>query len=324
MSARANYAARSLGARLGLGRALYLLWHAPRSALARSRREGGPINQWIDTQGRRAMQAAAARLSPRPTPPPLAAEVCFLTGRKYWYQTAFCAWSLSHYADREFVPVLLDDGSFDARLRAECQRVFPGAILPDRAELEARLETHLPAARFPNLRAQRLTYLHLRKLTDAHAGRRGWRLVLDSDMLFLRRPDALLAWLDTPSRPLHMLDVQDAYGYPDTTLRELAGRPLPVQVNVGVCGLRSEAIDWEQLEWWAASLIARHGTSYYLEQALVALLLAGAEPIRLPAADYRLLPTETECRTPTAALHHYVAESKRGYFRHAWRHVGQS
>jgi len=33
------------------------------------------------------------------------------------------------------------------------------------------------------------------------------------------------------------------------------------------------------------------------------------------------MPDEAECLNPTAALHHYVAESKRGYFRHAWRHV---
>lgn len=312
---------RSLGSRLGLGRALYLLWHAPRAALARSRREGGPYNQWIDSQGRRAMQAAADRLAPRPAPPHPAPAVHFLTGRKYWYQTAFCAWSLSRSSGREFVPVLHSDGSLDSQLQAECQRVFPGAVTVDSSELEARLETHLPVARFPALRAQRRTYLHLRKLTDVHVGRTGWQLVLDSDMLFFRRPDALLAWLDAPLRPLHMLDVQDAYGYPDPTLRELAGRPLPSHVNVGICGLRSEAIDWEKLEWWAAQLLARHGTSYYLEQALVALLLAGADAERLPARDYLLLPDEAECRAPTAVLHHYVAESKRGYFRHAWRHI---
>jgi hypothetical protein len=69
----------------------------------------------------------------------------------------------------------------------------------------------------------------------------------------------------------------------------------------------------------ATTLIGRHGTSYYLEQALAALLLAGQSTQPLPVADYRLLPSESECIAPTAILHHYVAESKRGYFRHAWR-----
>jgi hypothetical protein len=60
---------------------------------------------------------------------------------------------------------------------------------------------------------------------------------------------------------------------------------------------------------------------YYQEQALVALMLAGHDAQCLPSRDYLLLPDEAECRRPTAALHHYVDLSKRGYFRHAWRHV---
>ncbi len=311
----------SLARRLRLGRLAYLGWHQPRAELARSWREGGPLNQFINWRGRVAMERAAALLPPRPMPAPDAPEVCFLTGRKFWYQTAFCCWSLSQESGREFAPVFMDDGTFDDALRAEGLRLFPGARFFNRAEIEERLDAHLPAARFPALRAQRRTYVHLRKLTDAHAGRRGWRLVLDSDMLFFRRPDALLAWLAAPDRPIHMLDVQDAYGYPAATLAALAGRPVPEKINVGICGLRSDAIDWEKLEYWCHELLARHGSSYYLEQALVALLLANAAPLRLPATDYLLLPTEAECRAPTAALHHYVAESKRGYFRHAWRRV---
>jgi hypothetical protein len=88
--------------------------------------------------------------------------------------------------------------------------------------------------------------------------------------------------------------------------------------------IRSERIDWDYLEHAAATLIRRHGTSYYLEQALIALLASTETPLRLPANDYRLLPTEEECLQPSAVLHHYVDLSKRGYFRHAWRHVAQS
>ena len=307
--------------RLRLGRLLYLAWHAPRAALARSHREGGPISQFINWRGRCAMQRAATQLPPRLAPEPDAPEICFLTGKRFWYQTAFCCWSLCQQSGRELTPVFIDDGTFDDALRTESRRVFPSARIIDRAECEVALDTHLPVARFPTLRNQRLTYLHLRKLTDVHAGHQGWRLVLDSDMLFFRRPDALLAWLAAPTRPVHMLDVHDAYGYPAATLAALAGRPVPACVNVGICGFRSEALDWDLLEHWATQLIARHGMSYYLEQALVALLAATTDPLRLPRADYLLMPDLAECQSPTAALHHYVDLSKRGYFRHAWRHA---
>ena len=315
----------SLARRLGLGRLLYAIWHRPLAGIARSRREGGPFNQLLNWRGAAAMERAAARLPPRPHPAAGAPEVCFLTGRRFWYQTAFCCWSLCQQSGREFAPVFIDDGSFDPALRDECMRLFPGARLLGAAEAEAALDTHLPSGRFPALRGQRLTYVHLRKLTDAHAGHGGWRLVLDSDMLVFRRPDALLSWLDAPDRPVHMLDVKDAYGYPAAALAALApGRPVPERLNVGVCGLRSDAIDWEKLEFWCQRLLSDYGTSYFLEQALVALLLSGESPLRLPAEDYLLMPTESECRRPKAALHHYVAESKRGYFRHAWRRVAMT
>ncbi len=307
--------------RLGLGRAIYTLWHAPRASLARSRREGGPWQQWIDRRGRESMMRAAAHLPPLPPAGSDAPEVRFLTGRRFWYQTAFCAWSLAHHCGRPFRIVLFDDGSIDADLAHEAQRLFPGVRIVSRTEAETRLERVLPTGRFPALRGQRITYIHLRKLTDCHAGEDGWHLVLDSDMLFFRRPDALLRWTEKPVDPVHMLDVFDSYGYPADTLRRLAGRPLPARVNVGICGLRSDAIDWPRLEAWCAELLATHGTSYYLEQALVALLLANETPCVLPAADYRLMPDDAECRAPTAALHHYVDLSKRGYFRHAWKHT---
>lgn len=309
-------------ASVGLGRLAYLLWHAPRGWLVRSRREGGPFQQWIDRRGRRQMEAAAWRLPALTAPAADAPEVCFLTGKRFWYQTAFCGWSLAHAAGAPLRVVLHDDGTFDRGLAEEARRVFPGCTIVDAAEAGQRLDTALPERKFPALRSQRRSYIHLRKLTDFHAGRAGWRLVIDSDMLFFRRPDAVLAWLAAPQRPLHMVDVFTSYGYAEAALEALvAPARLPRNINVGACGLQSDALDWARIEAWCAHLLAQHGTSYYLEQALVALILAGRETTALPAADYRVLPDEAECRAPTAVLHHYVAGAKRGYFRHAWRHV---
>lgn len=305
------------------GRAVYLLYHRPLAALARCRREGGPWQQWLDAQGRRAMVAAAAQLPPSPAPPAGAPSVYLLTGRRFWYQTAFCVYSLRRQG-AALSPVFIDDGTLDARVATEARRLFPEARLIAADEAGIHLDRVLPAARFPTLRAQRRTYVHLRKLTDVHAGREGWRLVLDSDMLCFRRPEALLSWLAAPDRPVHMLDVHDAYGYPAATLREICGCPVPARVNVGICGFRSDSLDWNLLEAWAAQLLARHGTSYYLEQALIALLASSSDPQRLPEQDYRLMPDVVECQHPTAVLHHYVDLSKRGYFRHAWRQVANA
>ena len=306
---------------LGLGRAAYLLWHAPAAALRQSVRAGGPFEQWRDRQGRLAMEQAAAALPTRRGPAVAGRpELHFLTGRRFWYQTAFCLHSLQQQAGEVFRAVFHDDGSLDAGTIDRLRALFPAAEIRRRAENDARIEALLPVARFPFLHDRRHHYPNILKLTDVHAGAQGWRLVLDSDMLFFRRPEFLLAWLAAPDRPLHMTDVGDAYGYPLDFMGELAGAPVPHLVNVGLTGLRSEALDWDRLESWCRRLMEKHGPNYYLEQGLAAMLFAGQSCAVAPRPDYLLLPGENECRAPTAVLHHYVAEAKRGYFRHAWRH----
>jgi hypothetical protein len=316
---------RSLASRLGLGRLAYLTWHAPKAAAARSWREGGPLNQWRDARGRRAMEEAAVTLpTSRAALEPGFPELHFLTGKKFWYQTVFCLHSLQLQAGGTFRAVFHDDGSFDDGTRDRLRTLFPAAELRSRADNDARTAAALPPDRFPFLHDRRRHYPNILKLTDVHAGASGWRLVLDSDMLFFRRPDFLLTWLRAPQLPLHMLDVGDAYGYPDAELTRLAGAPVPHKINVGLTGLRSDALDWDRLEYWCRELIQKIGTSYYLEQALIAMLFANQSCAIAPRPDYLLLPDVSECQAPTAVMHHYVAESKRGYFRHAWHHVVKS
>ncbi len=305
------------------GRLLYLMYYAPLGAVRRSIREGGPLQQWRVARAHRAMQQAASQLAPQDVPPPPDDEppVCFLTGKKYWHQTAFCAHSLEHAAGRTFHFQFFDDGSFDQTLIREANRLFPRASIHDAASLATSLDQHLPANRYPILRAHRLVYPHLKKLTDLHCGQNSPRLVLDSDMLFFRRPNALLDWLATPTCPLHMADVDDAYGYPQDVLSSLSTSTIPSRVNVGVLGLNSAQINWSRLESICATLLSLHGPSYYLEQALSALILSELPPATsLPVAQYLTWPNRDECVRPTAALHHYVADSTLTYYSLAWRH----
>jgi hypothetical protein len=308
---------------IGLGRLAYHLYHRPVAAVGVSLRAGGPWEQWRTERGRRAMEAAAHHLPPLPPAradgAPL--ELQLLTGRRFWYQTAFCLWSFGRHAARPLAPVIYDDGSLSEEWRALLARIVPSARFVTLAETVIRLEEHLPARRFPVLRDRWQHFPLLRKLTDVHAGRSGWKLFIDSDLLFFHRPQLLIDWLDEPTQPLRAMDVQNAYGYSLELLAELAGRPVPERVNTGLCGLRSEEIDWERMEYWCGTLIERAGTHYYQEQALVALLLAGRDCVVAPLAAYVTFPQEPEVSECRAVMHHYVAGSKAAYFRQNWRKV---
>ena len=73
-------------------------------------------------------------------------DIHFLTGQKYWYQTAFCAYSLTKAApDVAFRLHIFDDGSFDQALTAQVKKQFPEAVIHQKAEIEARLAQYLPA-----------------------------------------------------------------------------------------------------------------------------------------------------------------------------------
>lgn len=305
------------------GKLLYHAWHAP-VARGRDIFSRGLLDSYRTAAGRRAMTRAANTLPLLPISNAAPVRLHLLTGRNYWYQTAFCLWTFARHARRPLEPFILDDGSLEEEHRSALRRLFPSTQFSSGREILERLDTSLPAARFPTLRARRLEFPLLRKLTDVHAGLSGWRLFLDSDLLFFHSPTFLLSWHDTPSRPLRGEDLENAYGYSLDLLAELAGKAVPERVNTGTLGLRSEAIDWARLEFWCRELQTRVGPHYYQEQALVALLLAGTECDVPPPADHVICPESPEALACRAAMHHYVADSKRWYFQRNWRHAVSS
>ena len=311
----------NLARQIGLGRAAYYLWHLPRAKAVATFRAGGPLEQWRTLRGQRAMEAAARALPELPSQGGRPLEVHVLTGRRFWYQTAFCLWTFARHAERDLVPHIHDDGTLAEEWIAPLRRVFPAAQVVAERETLARLDESLPATRFPSLRRRREELPLIRKLTDIHAGLTGWRLFMDSDLLFWRCPRLLVDWLDRPTKPLRAVDVEYAYGYPPELLAELAGQPVPELVNTGLLGLCGGDLDWERMEWWCRTLIERAGTHYYQEQALTALHLAGHECVTAPLQDYVTYPKPPEAAACQAVMHHYVADSKRWYFQRNWRRV---
>ena len=70
-------------------------------------------------------------------------------------------------------------------------------------------------------------------------------------------------------------------------------------------------------------MVEREGTHYLMEQALVAMLVAGKTCAVAPAKDYIVAPSRRESESPTGVLHHYTAQAKAWYFRFAWRHISE-
>lgn len=310
-----------LARNLQLGVILYRTYYAPKGFLKECQRRGA-ANMAIDYQAQRQMEEAAYHLKPVAAEESVNSwEIHFLSGRKFWYQTCFCAYSMIRHTETNLRPVIYDDGTLEQKYADEIHRIFPHVRIISQREIEACLDKYLPVNKFPYLRERRLNYPNLRKLTDIHAGSQGWKLVLDSDMLFFQTPTFLMEWLKSPQQPCYMVDVKSSYGYSPALMASLAQAEIPERLNVGICGLKSEDIDWELIEIWCKKMVEQEGTSYYQEQALIAMLMAKKTCAVAPEAEYVVMPRCEEVLHPQAVLHHYVDTSKPWYFRYGWRHV---
>jgi hypothetical protein len=315
---------RKLGRAFGLGKLKLYGYHRPIGLIRQTIAEGGPIEQIKTERGRLRMIEAAGKLPTLPELPDLnGAKVNFLSGAKFWYQTLFCFVSLQQNSPFRITPVIHDDGTLDAATRAAIARVVPWAVFIDAAALEEKLDRLLPESRFPTLRARRLEYPHLRKLTDIHLGQSDWGLVLDSDMLCYRRPVAVLEWFENP-RAMFMQDVASFYGYSNNLMHELAGCAVPERINVGLYAVQRCMIDWAQIEQWCRIQIERENKNYLQEQGLTAIILAKQKASPLPATEYLILPDLKEGIKPTAIMHHYVGHSKRSFFQYGWKTAAPS
>lgn len=297
------------------GRLVYLLVHYPRQVIG-----DGFEWHWHLWRGRRDLAAAIAALPAPVAPPGTPVPLHYLTGKRYVPLTSVALLSAQAHFGRPVQPVLYDDGSLDADDIATFRRLFPLTRVFIKEELAAALDRVLPESRFPFLRKIRLGYIHLRKLTDVGVSSPSWNIVSDSDVFFFRHPAALLAAADA-RRACHMVDCMTSYGTPTAFLDELAGTPLHPRVNVGLCHFDAAAIDWDYVEHCAAAILARHGFSYYLEQALTAILLARARAEPLDADQYLVYPTPEQARAPAQIALHYVDRSYLSLYRYGWRQV---
>jgi hypothetical protein len=308
----------------GLGRVAYRWLHRPRASLDLARTYGWGL-VWRAWQGERAMRRAAGRLAPLPvSTATFAPVVCFLTGERFLHQTLFCAHSFATHAAVQPEFEFLSDGSLTTAHAHELQRLFPRARVRQKDELDAHVAAALPPAAFPVLHAVRKNFVLLRKLTDAMAGARGYRLFLDSDMLFWRKPTELLDRA-AAGDPLYLADtVDDGYTANRAELQRALGTSAAAAVNSGLVGLDAGRIDWPLMERACAFLRSASGDRRLLEQTLWAIALGAVSARPLDAAAYRVVvdPPQFDAArktVPEPILLHYAWRARLPYAGGEWQ-----
>ncbi|MCX2575917.1 glycosyltransferase family 2 protein [Pedobacter sandarakinus] len=298
------------------------LYRNPKAFMKHVNRFGGYLNYRRMLLAMKEMQISVNHL-PIVSSNPNGKQLYFLTGKKYFYQTLFCIVSLTRCTQFSFEFVLVDDGSMDDDFEMLVRKHIQGVKIYRSNDIEQRLIHYLPTTLYPNIVQKRKVYPHIKKLTDIHCltEEPSWKLVLDSDMLFWNNPDELLEWLKNPEHPIYMNDCVESYGYSTELMTTLAGSAIPKLVNVGVIGLNSENIDWNKIDQWIGALEKKEGTSYYLEQALTAMIIGSGQAHILSKNAYIVNPTFKQVEQQNGVLHHYVDLSKEAYFKIAWKKI---
>lgn len=306
-----------------LGKIKTVLYRKPMAKLERLCR-WGPNAYFRIEDWKRKMEQAAREL---PEPAAQGAEgkersvdIWFMTGKGFWYQTAFCAWTLARHSRYHIRPVILDDGSLDVDTIDQLRRLFPDLIVHAKESCDMAFQERFPAACFPNLNFWRNKQLLFRKLTDIHGGSDERRIFLDSDMLFFRNPSELDEWFEgDQGYNLVQKDCWESYGYSRMLTERLCGRQLPEAVNIGIFSLHGPSIDWGQVEIWTGELIKAEGLHYNITQCTTAMIMA-CSPLRiLDPEDYKVWPKNPSATAPQRVLDHYVSDSKPYYFGEAWK-----
>ena len=214
------------------------------------------------------------------------AAVHTLCGARGVVDALFCLKTLYRFVPERYPLVIHEDGSFsdgDVRL---VSRHFPGARVIRRAEADRAILAELDARGLERCADFRRTSVFALKIFDLQHYAEGRRVCyVDADVLFHRRPAALLAALAAPDGEFadrYNVDVRSCFTWPaDSVLREFGVLPPARPVNSGLMVVRRDPPAWDVYER-CLELAER---DFWVEQSLWAVDFArnGAQPL---PADY--------------------------------------
>jgi hypothetical protein len=199
-------------------------------------------------------------------------EVHVLTSREDWIMLLWALRTFYRTSRTRYRLCVHEDGTLPASARQRLQEQFPDARIISRSDADDRMAAALRDA--PRCAEYRRQHPLLLKTFDFPIFLESERLLLlDSDILFFRRPETLLARISDPGYRRNTLNRDWAYGY-SVPPEELAGHGLsnvePL-INSGLGLLHAGSIRSEWCEEYFTRLPSLPSHSHRIEQTLIAL-----------------------------------------------------
>jgi hypothetical protein len=260
---------------------------------------------------RKRADALILETPPTPVDPAAEIEIHSLTCEKDYLDLLWCIKTFHYFSARPCNIVIHDDGSLSPKALDQLYRHLPGTTIISRTQADERMRDVL--RRHPACQAFRERLPLARRVFDFPTfACRDRFLILDSDVLFFRRPDAMLHAIDC-RRLFFMSDYQDGYISTRPKLASRYGVDIMPRFNTGISCLGKEVFDLDFIEQYSKDVESAGLRSHpWAEQTLFALLLSrhGDGVERLPDV-YAISRTSISA---TTVSHHYVNDGSRAMF----------
>ncbi len=270
------------------------------------------------------------KLNYTPNNLPIDKSINFLSGGEYLHQTLLCIYSLSIFLSESEKNTIrfniYDDGSMSDSDIDKIKKDFSFINFIEFKVSDDKVKKYLPKNEYPLINLRLKTYPIMKKLVYVHLNNEGLHPILDSDMLFFNRPEMFINWFKNPpaNSTFFIQDIHKSYGYNDSVIKSLSFGNVPEKINGGLYSFHSDKIIYKEIENSLRILEDSGGASYYVEQALIAIV-ASKYQLQLPAPDdqYIVYPTKEQVYNLTGILHHYVNVSKEHYFDYSWKKIAK-
>ena len=287
-------------------------YRQPRS-LVNFYRSKGVFNVYSAQMGEFSLKQRIKSITP-PNYPTIDLKIVFLTGEKYWHQTALCALSLIHAIKRMPSFTIYDDGTLTTQRIQLLTRILPTLVVISKEQAEKEIDKVLSKDRYPCLREAREKFILMKKIIDVNLISPD-TIYLDSDMIFWKYPFELLE-LYKKGNPFFMVEpnVPENLGFICDSLKILESVGIePIQhFNSGIFHLGNSKVDWDWIESWCLGLMSiqnQHNPNM-LEQTLCALLFKKIkDAVSLPNSYYVAYHQLPE----SSVLTHYIYLMKFKY-----------
>lgn len=217
--------------------------------------------------------------------------------------------SFEFYTRYRWAPRIHDDGTLTAEDASLLGKFFPDAVIIPRAQADREVPEGLAA--YPACREHRMKHHWFLKVFDTrHYAPHDRYILLDSDIVFFRRPDEILGWLESGSRAMWVMeDDKEKYSHPRGDIENALRIRMLERANSGLDLVPKECADLALAERFLSSCAATAGQYAFLEQTIFGIWCSAAkEGMLLPCDRYEI--SWNSFRRRGAVCRHYIGQAK--------------